>query len=341
MRSVVHTRTGSPADVVEVIARPEPPALRDNHLLVRMHLVPLHPGDLLLGDPAPGRSFLPRTIGSEGVGVVQEVGKSVRDFSPGDRVAIFPAPEALSELVTTDAANAVHVPFDVDDEVASLMLVNSITAREVLRAAGLLGARPSHQTGPLVVAAAASSVGKLIIANAARDGLDVIAVVRSQSSEEDLNTLFPNLPVVRTENREWKDRLTALLGGRPLPVAIDAHGGPFTRDLLAMVEPGGTVFVFGDLSRTDTGILAFDVVTREVGLRGVSIGRWFTRDDATRRSDRAAALDSARAWPHLFKSAGTFAVDDVLGAVEAAQRPGKRGTPLVLMSSGATEVPGV
>lgn len=192
-----------------------------------------------------------------------------------------------------------------------------------------------------MVAAAASSVGRLMIADAREQGLEVIAVVRNGASAAQLTALFPGLAVVRTQSEHWRQQLDGLVGSRPVHIAIDAHGGPFTRDLLTVIAPGGTVLIFGDLSKTGAGIEAFDFVRLEVGIRGLSIERWFERGPGIQDSDRKAALRYATSWPHLFDSASTFALEDIKEAVSAAQSRGKRGTPLLQLGEATPHAGGI
>jgi NADPH:quinone reductase-like Zn-dependent oxidoreductase len=59
---------------------------------------------------------------------------------------------------------------------------------------------------------------------------------------------------VRTQSEQWRQQLDELVGSGPVHIAIDAHGGPFTRDLLTVIAPGGTVLIFGDLSKTGRAV---------------------------------------------------------------------------------------
>jgi len=109
----------------------------------------------------------------------------------GDRVAVFPAPGALREYIEVPAAHAVVVPETVPDTHASLMLINTITTREILRAANV----PDRPAGsyPQIISAPASSVGRLLIWITHERGHKVIPVVRSTRVANTVRQHFPDL----------------------------------------------------------------------------------------------------------------------------------------------------
>ena len=331
MKAVIYRRPGAPEDVIEVTDVDAPGEPGEGQLLVRVSRSPIHPGNLLMIPTEPaGKTFPPRELGSEGVGEVLAVGAGVSGFAVGDRVAFFPAWGSWREQILVDAGAAVVVPDEVSDDVASQLFVNPVTAREVLRAVEQVGRGTAGVDGPLVVTAAASSVGSFIIDGALARGLDVIPVVRSDSAAEVVRGHFPGLPVVTTSDDGWRGTLSSAITGRPVPVIIDAHGGPFARELMReFLSPEGTLLVYGDLTGGSTGVETFDFLIQEHGIRGVSIGRWLTRTAEVREGDVRAALATAVTSPHLYAVADVRPFDEVADAVVASRRPGKRGTVLL------------
>jgi NADPH:quinone reductase-like Zn-dependent oxidoreductase len=92
MKAIVHNRYGSP-DVLEY-KEIDPPALREDDLLLRVHAASVNAGDLftLRGSPWLVRfsTGLPRpkdhVLGWDAAGVVEAVGPKVTRFQPGDAV---------------------------------------------------------------------------------------------------------------------------------------------------------------------------------------------------------------------------------------------------------------
>ncbi|WP_163567031.1 alcohol dehydrogenase catalytic domain-containing protein [Fodinicola feengrottensis] len=210
MRSVIFSQAGDAASVARVADVPDAPAPRADEIQLRVSLSPVHRGDLVGTEAVslPADESRHVRLGSEAVGVVTTVGDAVCNLRVGDRVAVFPAPGAWAESVTVPAEAAVNVPETVSDEIASILLVNTITSRDVLRAVSdLRGTTATVDDTPLVVSAAASAVGKLVVRQALDRRWPVIAVVRSDRSAATVRKLFPDVPVVVTGNDGWQGEL--------------------------------------------------------------------------------------------------------------------------------------
>ncbi len=234
MRSIVHRELGDPAQVLRLEQTPVP-ALGPKQILVRTSYAPIHPGDLLgvKGSPAAGT---PPAIGSdgrvpgfEGAGVVTEVGRGVDPASgikPGARVAFFPAGSTWSEQVVVPAGSIVLLPEDVSDVVGAQMLINTVTALTALRAAHDSLPLDAREDVVVIVTAAGSAVGRLIVKLLMERGVFPIRLVRSEAGAAALANLFPGSPVFATETDGWTERVRAAAGGRPIHVAIGCGARP-------------------------------------------------------------------------------------------------------------------
>src|SRR5882757_9561023 len=311
MRSVIFSQAGDAAAVARVADVPEAPAPRAGEVQLRVRLSPVHRGDLVGTEAAPLPADESRSVrlGTEAAGVVTAVGDDVSNLRVGDRVAVFPAPGAWAERVTVPAEAAVTVPDSISDEVASILLVNTITSRDVLRAIGEL--RAPADDAPLVVSAAASAVGKLVVRQALDRGWPVIAVVRSDRSAATVRKLFPDVPVVVTGNDGWQGELRELIGERPAPVITDAHGGDFVREILPFLADAGTLVVWGDLAARPWMLSTSDLLMRELSVRAVSISRWMTRAADVRAADRQAAVELATRHPELLAVHAAYPLDEL------------------------------
>ena len=70
---------------------PKPAIQRPDDVLVRVHAVALNRLDLFVTEGLPGFACpLPHVVGSDGAGVVEQVGPEVSRVRPGDRVMINP-----------------------------------------------------------------------------------------------------------------------------------------------------------------------------------------------------------------------------------------------------------
>ncbi|MGA5080216.1 zinc-binding dehydrogenase [Streptomyces griseoincarnatus] len=336
MRSVVHTRRGDPAEVLDVreeAGRPHPGA---GEVLVRLLVRPVHPGDLVAvegGLPGlPDQESKPLIPGVEGMGVVESTGAGVRAPRPGERVAVFPAPGTWAEYVVVPAEYVVLVPDEVGDDTAALMLVNPLTLLMLHRA--VEQALDGHD-GPVVQTAAGSSVGRLFAARADRQGLRLVNLVRSGAGARALRELFPAQPVISTSDADWREQVRRATGGEGARAVLDCVGGSLTRDLAALLADGGTLIGYGRLGSGSTALDDLPFVNRGLTIRGVTIWHWTDRTTGQRAEDVAFAVDLARTSPELLEVAARYDLADVRAAVEHARRPGKSGTVLLTSPSEA------
>jgi NADPH:quinone reductase-like Zn-dependent oxidoreductase len=90
MRALTLVAHGGP-EQLKVQELPEPTIQAPNHVLVRIKTAALNRIDLLIAAGLPGANLaFPHVVGSDGAGLVDQVGAAVRQFRPGDRVMINP-----------------------------------------------------------------------------------------------------------------------------------------------------------------------------------------------------------------------------------------------------------
>jgi NADPH:quinone reductase-like Zn-dependent oxidoreductase len=334
MRTVEHTRQGDATQVLTLTEKPRPPAPGAAEVLVRMLVRPVHPGDLIGVEGMPGQPeqrpdarSQARTPGVEGMGVVESVGADVHALHPGQRVAVFPAPGTWSDFVVVPADLTVPVPDEVSDETAALMLVNPLTLRMLYRAVeDALGRQP----GLVLQTAAGSSIGRLISAEAARRGLQLINLVRSTSGAEKLRAQNPSQPVIATSDDDWREQVRRYAGERGgVQVVLDSVGGAMTQDLAALLDAGGTLISYGHLGDGTASLEALPLIARALTLRGETILRWMRRTPEERAQDVAFAQDLARSAPDLLDVAARYDLADFKAAIEHVRRPGRTGTVLL------------
>ncbi|MFJ5720955.1 zinc-binding dehydrogenase [Streptomyces sp. NPDC093149] len=330
-RRVVHTRGGSPADVLTVIEEPEPTAPGHGQVLIRTTVFSIHPGDLQAVEAYPGKAAQPVPAGLEATGVVEAIGSGARlapGVEVGGRVTVFPEPGAWSQWITADAETVVAVPDELSDEVAAQMLANPLTAVMLRREAQ---EHPAFGYDGLVVqTAAGSSVGRLLTGICRFHNLALVNVVRSDRGAAELRKRFPDVPVVSTEDSGWAEEVRKAAGGRPIGVALDPIGGKLAESLLDLLTPGGKLVSYGQIAEEAIAVHTSTLLNKSLTLRGKNIGRWLSEASAERRaSDVATAKQIALELKDQFEVAATYGLDELADAVEHAVRPGKVGLVLV------------
>jgi NADPH2:quinone reductase len=336
MRRIVHHEVGEPARVLRIEDGPSPP-LRPDQVRVRLSCAPIHPGDLLgiMGSPAFGT---PPTIASggrvpgfEGAGVVSEVGARVDPalgLKPSLRVAFFPAQGAWCDEVVVPASSVALLPDSIPDEIGAQMLINTITAVTVIRAAHD-SLPPDACTGVVaLLTAAGSAVGRLTGKVLAERGVKVIRLVRSEASVAALTSVLPGSPVFATELAGWKDRARAAAQGAPIHVAIDSVGGRLLGEVADLLAEGtGTVINFGSLGGETSDIRLFP--PRSLTLKGVVLGSWMQQPPKQRRADIALAQRLAQEGRTLFEVAERYSPSRIADAVTHASQASRAGVVLI------------
>jgi NADPH2:quinone reductase len=116
---------------------------------------------------------LPAGLGREGAGVILKVGRRVRGFRVGDRVAyVHSTPGSYSEARNVPAARLVKIPAGVTDEQAAVLMLKGTTACYLLRHTCRVA-----KGDVIVVHAAAGGVGTLLCQWGKALGAVVIGVV--------------------------------------------------------------------------------------------------------------------------------------------------------------------
>lgn len=183
---------------------------------------------------------LPAVLGFEGAGVVDAVGRDVKLFQPGDRVAYAGAPMgAYSASRLLPESRLVRLPDSVSFETAGSSMLRGLTAHMLLHKV--------HQTNPgdwILVHAAAGGLGQLVVRWAKRLGANVIGTVGSAGKIEWARQAGADHVLLHTDPR-WTEETVRLADGRGVQLAIDGIGGDMVAQTLSVARPFGIVASLG------------------------------------------------------------------------------------------------
>jgi NADPH:quinone reductase len=326
---IVQYRFGDPQEVLRIGKVIDGRPLVKGEVLVRVSRSVMHPGDLqLVAAKYSQPQEIPqgRVPGFEAAGIVEKAAPTALDgtcISIGMRVAFF-APGAWQTHAIVPADSLIAIPNDLPDGIATQVLVNTITARHVLRR-GIegLSARPHRilQTG------ASSAVGKLITAFALRDGLDPIRLVRSSESAERLAQILPGGHIVDIGTEGWQAAVRDLAQG-DLALAFDGVGGPLVGQIGALLSTKGRMISYGLLDGTTADLTLFAL--KALSLIGVTIGTWSAETTPdVRAQDMQAAIEIGRTAPAIFGGSREFELSELPNAITAVTAPGKSGNVIL------------
>lgn len=211
------------------------------------------PGEVLVRQTAVGVNFidtyhrtglykvpLPFVPGSEGAGVVEEVGEGVTHLEPGDRVA-YTGRGTYSTHYTGPAATAVPLPAGISDEEAAAVMLKGMTVWMLLEEI-----RPLQKGDTALVWAPVGGVGSLLTPWAKHIGARVIAVTSSEAKAHKARALGADEVVVGYD--DVAKQVRALTNGKGVDVVYDSVGKISMEASLSSLRPRGWFISYGNAS---------------------------------------------------------------------------------------------
>jgi NADPH:quinone reductase-like Zn-dependent oxidoreductase len=292
---------------------------------VRITRAAVHPSDVLMIMGLYGYEVVPgSTLGSEGVGVVTDIGEGVRDLQIGQRVAIIPNYEQGTWAGEIEARpqNLVPIPDGVSDDEAALAGVNPLTAVGMLRA-GLL------QPGDWVIQNAANSAaGRAVAAVARREGLRAVHVVRRDDAVAEVSAP-PEDVIVNGGASPLVDAVHTVTGGIPPRLGIEVHGGPAANHLIEALADRATLLVYGAVTHQPLQAWAPHLIFRGVSIRGFWLLNWIRSLSPEQLRDAYGVVFGLIATGDLSTPlAGVYPLADHRDAIREATRPARHGKVL-------------
>ena len=213
------------------------------------------PGEVLVRNTAVGLNYidtyhrsglypmpLPFTIGMEGAGVVEKVGKKVAEFKGGDHVAYANPIGAYAEWLLRPAERLVKIPAGIDDKTAAAIMLKGMTAWYLIRKTYRV-----KKGDTILVHAAAGGVGQILSQWAKHLGATVIGTV---GREEKIATAKKAgcKHVIVTSKENFAERVKSLTRGAGLPVVYDGVGKDTFMESLDCLAPLGLMVSYGNAS---------------------------------------------------------------------------------------------
>ena len=309
MRRLVLTHGAMDFDGVTIAVEECPiPTPRSGEVLVKVVAAPVNPSDYGKWKGKPGPPPKPVAMGLEGSGTVVASGGGVMAGSMVGKRIGFTNPAkgqgSYSEYVTVSALQCFPMPDEVPLEDACSFFVNPFTAYAIVDTAR------SRGSPGLVLTAAASQLGQMLVKLCKEERYPIVCVVRREAQAETLRALGAEHVVVTAggEAKELKE-VVAQLG---ITVAFDAVAGPMTAALLAALPNKSTVYVFGRLSGEPAHCPPLDLIYFEKKVEGFLVaghaGSWLRKDGLLKMGLRQRAC-AQRVCPALAEggwAASTF-----------------------------------
>lgn len=193
----------------------------------------------------------PSKLGYEASGIVEAIGKGVKDFAVGDIVSTVPPPSqakygVYGEVATVPAEFVVKHPSSLSFQEAAAVWMQYMTAY------GALIEIAKMQKGDFVVIpAASSSVGIAAIQLCNLVGAIPIATTRTNEKRQKLLDVGATHVIV-TNDEDLAARIKLITGGKGARIVFDPVGGKTVLALAEGMAFGGILFQYGALSPEPT-----------------------------------------------------------------------------------------
>ncbi|GAB4000382.1 zinc-binding dehydrogenase [Spirosoma daeguense] len=321
MKSVIFEQTGRPTDILNVTdkAIPEP---GPNEVRIKVIAAPINPSDIMFVQNLYGiRPHLPSGAGFEGMGIIDALGEGVQ-MRTGMRVS-FTGIGTWSEYAIAHHRSLIPVPDAMTDDVAAQLFVNPFTAYAMVQESGV------SEGGWLMLTAAGSAFGKMVIQLCKQRGIKTIGTVRRDDLNDELKALGLT-EVVNVETEKLSARVKEITDGNGVYCVLDAVGGHTATEALKCLSRGGTMLIYGVLSLQDPEINAGLMIFRGLTVKGFWLSEWMQRVDSQTRKDVAQSVISLLASGQIqLPVEATYSLDQIKEAVEHADRTGRWGKILV------------
>jgi trans-2-enoyl-CoA reductase len=296
--------------LLELIELPEPQP-GPGEVLCEVLASPISPIDragVRHPNPNQGEATIP---GSQGVGLVVELGEGVREPEVGSVVLLPLGVGAWREQVAVSANQLIPLSPFCDPVTACTLRIEALTAAALIA--------PLEPGDCFVHSPGAGSVGRYLTLLARERGLRSVALVGSREPIADLWGLGADHVLVRDLN--VTERLHSL-GLPQARLAFDGSGGSVSDLLATCLGPGGELVVYGATSRLPVLLSLEQLTGRGIRVRGFSLARWSEQIGSDRVAAELAKLAAMDLAEHVI---GRYTLDQWPDAFAQAERIGARG----------------
>ncbi|QOS76992.1 zinc-binding dehydrogenase [Paenibacillus sp. JNUCC31] len=262
----------------------------------------------------------PLILGSDGAGVIVEIGEGVDGLSVGDEVIIHPtlgwehaadipivpdiiggpADGTLAQYMTLPARNALPKPAHLSWTEAGVLSLSALTAYRALFTRGAL-----KQGEHILIPGIGGGVATYALLMAVAAGAKVTVTSRSEAKRKEALRLGANRAL--DSHTDWNSHN----GLEPVDMILDSIGQTMFPKYFDIIRPGGRIVMYGASSGDDLNIPIRSIFFPQVSLLGTSMGsreefvqmlQWVERHDIHPVIDGTYLLqDTAQAFERMEK----------------------------------------
>jgi synaptic vesicle membrane protein VAT-1 len=237
MRQVWITRAGPP-EVLKVREAPDP-VPQTGEIRIRVEASGINFADLMARMGVyPDAPKIPCVVGYEVAGTVDGVGEGVTGFQIGEPVLAITHFGGYANVVCVPTVAAYHRPTRMTSLVGAAMLVNYLTAYQLLVVMGSL-----HKGDRVLIHSAAGGVGLAALDICRIYGAETFGTAAA-SKHEFLHSRGLDHPIDSRQG-DFSEEVRSITQGDGVEIVLDSVGGPNWRKNYRLLAPSGRLMAFG------------------------------------------------------------------------------------------------
>jgi NADPH:quinone reductase-like Zn-dependent oxidoreductase len=321
MKAAILTQKNGEFKITE-LPIPKPGA---GEVLVKLESTTINPSDLLVSSGAFGPVQYPTPLGLEGFGTVTEAGDEAGQKLISKKVSFWSLKShSWAQYTTVPISDLIVLEDSYPAELGANSYLNPITCL------GLLERVQQGGHKAVIISAAASHCGKLLLHLCNEAGLKTIAIVRRDDMRDHIQAYNPTV-VLNSSDNEFDEQVQKHSTELNATILIDCVNGSFTARVLKNMPPGGTAVIYGFLSGEGT----IPIDSGSFVMKGQTLSTFFITAYVAGWSDekRVAVHEKAREFMKRFeaKSHAVLRLDDISEAVKIYTESASKGKIVILI----------
>ncbi|MFC5629516.1 zinc-binding alcohol dehydrogenase family protein [Aliibacillus thermotolerans] len=283
MKAILVKETGGPdkAEYVDV----DVPSPGKGEVLIRLKNAALNRRDFFITHGLYPGMNLPAILGSDGAGIVEEVGEGVSNVSVGDEVIMnpglqwgeneaygnkdfhilgMPTDGTYAQYVKITSENVYQKPSHLSWEEAAALPLAGLTAYRALFTRGEL-----KEGENVLVPGIGSGVSQFVMQMALAKGANVYVTSSSEEKIARAKELGAS-GGVNYQEKDWTKQLKKLINGFDL--IVDGVGGDNFNQLLSVVANGGRIVNYGATAGPVPELVLPKMFFKNMDIRGTTMG---------------------------------------------------------------------
>jgi len=283
MKAVRLNELGGPEKLhVEDVPKPSP---GEGEVLIRITRAAYNRRDVFITQGLYPGITLPRTLGSDGVGVVAELGAGVNGFAIGAPVVIDPElgwlgedPPAqgnilgmphdgtFAEYVAVPAVKVHPKPASLSDDEAAAIPLAGLTAYRATFTRGRI-----TKDDVVLIPGVGSGVQTFVLLYAVHVGARTIVTSSSDAKLERAKALGADVTINYKTEPDWHKTARKAAGGSGPTLTVDSTGGDTLTRAIDIAGFGGRVVIYGG-TQGDAKVRPFSIFWKHLDILGSSMG---------------------------------------------------------------------